>query len=90
MAKGKHAPAQRVVLPNGMWLLLYEDGRIKIGGYDRRMKVIETLNREGGAHVFVEVEETTEQPKSVSPRRDDLVTEEREVVSILNSRRAAH
>jgi hypothetical protein len=52
MAKGPHREAQRIELPNGMWLLLYTDGSLKIAGYDRRLQVTEVLNRDGG-HVFV-------------------------------------
>ena len=59
MAKGTHRPSQRVILPNGMWVLLYDDdGSIKLGGYDRRMQVTEVMNRDGGAHVFVDVRQS--------------------------------
>ena len=84
--KGSHRPAQRVVLPNGMWLLLYEDdGSVKLGGYDRRFQVIEVLNRAGGAHVFVTVEPTKQgrAPRDVSPRTNDLVTVERGLAAAL-------
>jgi Ni,Fe-hydrogenase III component G len=85
MAKGAHQPAQRVVLPNGMWLLLYENGNIKLAGYDRTLHVTEVLNRDGGAHIFARV--TTDpdkpEPRSVSARADDLVTVERSVMNAL-------
>ena len=29
--KGPHRPSQRIVLPNGMWLLLYGQGLGKVG-----------------------------------------------------------
>jgi hypothetical protein len=83
MAKGPHQPAQRVVLPNGMWLLLYENGTIKLAGYDRRLEVTEVLNRDGGGHVFVRVTTANDSPKSVSSRADDLVTVERSVKTAL-------
>ena len=51
MTKEKHRTSQRIILPNGMWLLLYSDGAIKIAGYDRTIQVYEVLNRAGGAHV---------------------------------------
>jgi len=84
--KGSHRSAQRIVLPNGMWLLLYEDdGSVKLGGYDRRFQVTEVLNRAGGAHVFVSVRSTDSDraPREVTPRSDDLVTVERGVVAAL-------
>ncbi len=84
--KGAHRPAQRIVLPNGMWLLLYgDDGSVKLGGYDRRFQVIEVLNRAGGAHVFISVKPTDQgrTPRSVTPRTDDLITVERGVVEAL-------
>src|SRR5215213_2317846 len=79
MAKGRHREAQRVVLPNGMWLLLYADGVVKLAGYDRRAEVTEVLNRANGAHVFARIEPTSDHPRAVSPRADDLVTIERSV-----------
>lgn len=80
--KGSHRPAQRVVLPNGMWVLLYEDGSLKLAGYDRTLEVTEVLNRDGGAHVFVRVHERGT-PKTVSPRPSDLVTVGRGVMTAL-------
>lgn len=77
MAKGRHRDAQRVVLPNGMWLLIYSDGTMKLAGYDRKLEVTEVLNREGGAHVFVRVTPTATPPKGVASRPSDLVTVER-------------
>jgi hypothetical protein len=86
--KGKHREADRVVLPNGMWLLLYEsadDGSLsmKLGGYDRRIVVTELMTRAGGTQLFVRVEQDKPNPRSVSPRATDLVTVERSVVSAL-------
>ena len=81
--KGPHRPSQRVVLPNGMWLLLYDDGTVKLGGYDRQFQVIEVLNRGGNAHVFISVEQPGSSPRGVAPRADDLVTVERRVVTAL-------
>lgn len=83
MAKGPHREAQRIELANGMWLLLYTDGSLKIAGYDRRLHVTEVLNRDGGGHVFVRVEETTEHPRTISSRSTDLVTVERGVVAAI-------
>ncbi|MET8200302.1 hypothetical protein [Micromonospora taraxaci] len=85
MAKGPHNPAQRIVLPNGMWLLLYENGTVKVGGYDRTLAVTEVLNRAGGAHVFIRVtpDPAASEPRTVSPRADDLVTVERGVMDKL-------
>jgi len=83
MAKGPHREAQRIELPNGMWLLLYTDGSLKLAGYDRRLHVTEVLNRDGGGHVFVRVEEMTEHPRAISSRPSDLVTVERGVVAAL-------
>lgn len=82
--KGSHRPSQRIVLPNGMWLLLYDDnGSMKLAGYDRRLRVTEVLNRDGGAHVFVDVQPYEGTPRDVSPRADDLVTVERGVIAAL-------
>ena len=83
MAKGTHQPAQRIVLPNGMWLLIYEDNKIKLGGYDRTMHVTEVLNRDGGAHIFARVTPDSDNPRTVSARADDLVTVERSVMTAL-------
>ena len=83
MAKGSHRPAQRVVLPNGMWLLLYDDGTIKLAGYERRLEVTEVLNRDSGGHVFVRVRPDNDDPKAVGSRADDLVTIERRVKTAL-------
>ncbi|MFF0149928.1 hypothetical protein [Micromonospora sp. NPDC005203] len=83
MAKGAHRPAQRVVLPNGMWVLLYEDGSLKIAGYDRRLEVTEVLNRSSTGHIFVRVTETKPEPTAVASRPSDLVTVERGVVNTL-------
>jgi len=38
-----------------MWLLLYNDGRVKLAQYNAKMEVEEVLNRKGGAHVIVSV-----------------------------------
>jgi hypothetical protein len=83
--KGSHRPSQRIVLPNGMWVLLYDDdGSVKIAGYDRRFRVTEVLNRDGGAHVFIGVEPYDDgSPRGVAPRADDLVTVERRLVTAL-------
>ncbi len=83
MAKGPHRPAQRVVLPNGMWVLMYEDGVVKFAGYDRRLEVTEVMNRADGAHVFVRVEPTKDAPRDVAGRAGDLVTVERDVVATM-------
>ena len=83
MAKGKHRESQRVVLPNGLWVLIYEDGHVKIAGYDRRIQVTEVLNRADGAHVFMKVDETTTPPKAVADRPSDLVTVTRSVYDAL-------
>lgn len=66
-----------------MWLLLYEDRALKIAGYDRRLRVTEVLNRDGGGHVFLQVEKTTESPRQISSRPTDLVTVGRGVVAAL-------
>ena len=84
MVKGPHRESQRIVLPNGMWMLMYADGSLKLAGYDRRIDVTEVLNREGGAHVFVRVTPTKPSPKEVSSRPGDLVTVERSVVTALH------
>jgi len=82
MAKGLHREADRIVLPNGLWLLLYRDGTVKLAGYDRHMQVTEVLNREGGAHVFVNVK--TNDPTRFPRQRDsDLVTVRRSVFDTL-------
>ena len=81
--KGRHRPAQRVVLPNGMWVLLYDDGSLKLAGYDRKLQVTEVLNRDGGAHIFVRVQPVNDAPKNVAPRPSDLVTVARRVMMAL-------
>jgi len=53
--KGKHANYARIELPNGAWLLIYDDGRVKIAKYNARMRVTEVLNRAGGSHVFIQI-----------------------------------
>lgn len=85
MAKGAHRPAQRVVLPNGMWVLLYEDGNIKIAGYDRRLSVTEVQTRAGGSHVFLKVtnQDGVEEPRRTSERSADLVTVPRDLADAL-------
>lgn len=85
MVKGTHQPAQRIVLPNGMWLLLYENGNLKLAGYDRTLHVTEVLNRDGGAHIFARVTADPDkpEPRKVSARADDLVTVERGVMNAL-------
>jgi hypothetical protein len=88
MAKGPHRDAQRVVLPNGMWVLLYDNGAMKVAGYDRRLEVTEVLNRSGGGHVFIGVTPTEDAPKDVAHRPSDLVTVERSVVSAIDRARA--
>src|SRR6185437_7630360 len=82
--KGSHRPSRRIVLPNGMWLLLYDDdGSMKIAGYDRQLRVTEVLNRDGGAHVFISVKSDGDAPRGVSPRADDLVTVERGIAAAI-------
>jgi len=83
MAKGTHQPAQRIVLPNGMWMLLYDNGNIKLAGYDRKLHVTEVLNRDGGAHIFARVTPDNDNPRTIAARADDLVTVERSVMSAL-------
>jgi hypothetical protein len=84
MAKGKHRQARRIILPNGMWVLLYDDGAIKIAGYDRSLVVTEVQTRAGGAHVFIGVHEETDRPRETSERGADLVTVPRAVAEALN------
>jgi len=83
MTKSSHRAAQRVVLPNGMWVLIYDNGHVKLAGYDREMVVTEVLNRDGGSQVFVKV---TEKPgaKTVAARRGDLVTVDRSVLAAIS------
>lgn len=83
MAKGPHREARRVALPNGMWLLIYSDGSMKLAGYDRRMQVTEVLNRDGGAHLFVRIEPTSPAPRDIAKKPTDLVTVERSVMTAL-------
>jgi hypothetical protein len=83
MAKGTHQPRQRIVLPNGMWVLLYENGSIKLGGYDRKLHVTEVLNRDGIAHIFANVTPDNDSPRTIAARADDLVTVERSVMTAL-------
>lgn len=86
MAKGAHRPQRRIILPNGMWLVIYEDGTgdIKLAGYDRSMHVIEVLNRDGGGHVFVRVKpHEGKDPRPASARADDLGTVEYSVKNAL-------
>ncbi|WP_320067717.1 hypothetical protein [Micromonospora sp. RTGN7] len=68
-----------------MWLLLYENGTVKVGGYDRTLAVSEVLNREGGAHVFIRVtpDPDKNELRTPSPRADDLVTVKRGVIDKL-------
>jgi len=86
MAKGVHRESQRIILPNGMWVLIYSDSSIKIAGYDRRLLVHEVLNREGGAHVFITVKtaDGIDIPRSTQERASDLVTVPREVQRALS------
>lgn len=55
MPRRERGNYERIELPNGMWMLVYETGVVKIAKYNARMRVTEVLNRKGGAHVFVEV-----------------------------------
>lgn len=80
MAKGKHRDAQRVLLPNGMWVLLYENGDIKIGAYDHRFTIHEITTRGAGnsgaapgTSVHLHAEPTSETPTRPVPRGNDLV-----------------
>jgi hypothetical protein len=84
MAKGPHREAQRVVLPNGMWILLYADGSLKLAGYDQALTVTEVQNRDGGAQVFLSVRPTSESPRTIRPLPNDLVTVERRVMDALH------
>jgi hypothetical protein len=84
MAKGPHREAQRVVLPNGMWILLYADGIIKLAGYDRRLTITEVQNRSGGAQVFLSVKAASDSPRTIRPLPNDLVTVERRVMDALH------
>lgn len=84
MARGPQRPAQRVVLPNGLYLLLYEDdGSMKIGGYDRKLVVTELMTRAGGTQLFFRAEPQKSNPKSVTPRGDDLVPVRRSVIAAI-------
>jgi hypothetical protein len=75
MSKSKHREAQRVLLPNGLWVTMFADGDIKVSGYDCRLEVIEVLNRSTGGSVFFRYEQRPgqRQPKR---RRGDLITVE--------------
>jgi len=79
MAKGKHRESTRIVLPNGMWVLMYADGSIKIAGYDRALTVTEVQTRAGGSHVFIGVNELQDAPREPATRAADLVTVPRSV-----------
>ncbi len=75
MPKGPHRPATRVILPNGVWILLYDDGSgaMKIGGYGRKMVVTEVTTRSDGAAVYIEVTEVGD-AHPPREREADLVT----------------
>lgn len=52
---GPHGvPYTRYDLPNGAWLTLYEDGRIKVTSYHLRFQVTEVMNRKESCHVFID------------------------------------
>lgn len=75
--KRPHRDHDRVILPDGTWMLLYDDGGIKYGGYDRRVNVIEVSTREGGSTAGMAIHATVtplaEQPRDVRPRDTDYV-----------------
>lgn len=83
MAKGKHRESKRIVLPNGMWVLMYADGSIKIAGYDRALTVTEVQTRAGGSHVFIGVKELVDAPREPAARGADLLTVQRSVKDAL-------
>lgn len=83
MVKGPHREAQRVILPNKMWLLLYKDGTIKLGAYHRTLSVTEVQNRNGSGHIFIDVHETSA-PRDTQIRADDLVTIPRSTWNAIN------
>ncbi len=83
MAKGKHRESTRIVLPNGMWVLMYADGSIKIAGYDRALTVTEVQTRAGGSHVFIGVKELADAPRQPASRGADLLTVQRSVKDAL-------
>ncbi|MFI7586975.1 hypothetical protein ACIB24_07855 [Spongisporangium articulatum] len=83
MAKGMHRPHKRILLPNDMWVLLYDDGHIKLGGYDRKMHVVEVLNRDGGTHIFAKLDDSAETIRTPQARQADFVTVPRSVVESL-------
>lgn len=87
MGKSPNRPATRVILPNGVWILLYDDGTgdMKIGGYGREMVVTEVTTRSDGAAVYIRVTETD--PKAPTPRarETDLVTLPRSRARVLGA-----
>lgn len=90
MAKGKHREYDRLMLPNGMVLLLYKgehDGMMKIAGYDRRITIIETKTRPVGTDLFfqADLQDGVDTPAEYKPKDDDLICVRRsELKSILD------
>ena len=65
-----------------MWLLMYDDGSVKLAGYGRRLRVTEVLNRGGEAHVFLRLVPGSA-PRTPQQRSSDLVTLPRGVHELL-------
>ena len=66
----------RIILPSGLWILLYEDGDMKLSGYDHHLEIVEVLNRRGdnpGTHVHFKVRPLKENPRMPTRRSSDIL-----------------
>ncbi|MEQ7125319.1 hypothetical protein ABN034_12440 [Actinopolymorpha sp. B11F2] len=76
----KHRERTRIVLPDGTWINLYDDGEILIARYNSRVDVSEILTRgpgqdgSGAAHVRMRFVQDPGLPEKRTVPRDDDVT----------------
>lgn len=50
-----HRKRRRIILPNGAWLNLFEDGTARLSTYRHKVTLREILTRVSGAHVDIEL-----------------------------------
>ena len=79
MGKGPHAEFKRVRLDDQLYILLYEDGRVKVCLQEGTLTVTEVMTRNGqstpGSHVFLSTRRNTH-PKP-ERTRDQMAADRR-------------
>lgn len=74
MARGKARPSTRYILPNNVYVIIYDDvPEMKIGFKDRDFEIIDNSSWTDGSRLILTVQSRGENPRNPTPRGRDVV-----------------